>query len=121
MKVNIKSTNFVLTPAIKDYIDKKLVKIENIVDRHEEEVLTSVEVGKTTKHHLRGDVYRAEIQLYFLGKKLRAVAQEEDIFAAIDKAKDQIEREVKGRKNREGTLLKKGGRAIKYILRRIRR
>jgi len=49
MNLNIKTTNTSLTPAIKDYLEKKLMMLDKIVDFSRDNVLVEVELGKTTK------------------------------------------------------------------------
>jgi ribosomal subunit interface protein len=121
IKINLKVTNFQATPDIQNYLDKKLEKIGDIAERRQDEVILRVEIGKTTKHHKSGAVYRAEIETHVGGKDVRAVSEKEDIFAAIDEAKDELVRELVHNKEKEEALLKKGGRKIKDMLRRFYR
>ena len=75
MNINLKATNFELTPAIREYAEKKVKGLEKF-RRMDESVQAWVEVGRTTAHHLKGDVYRAEIQIHIphYGKGVRAEA-----------------------------------------------
>jgi len=62
------------------------------------ELIFEVDIGKTTEHHRKGDVFRAEINFTAGKKLLRAVAKEADLYAAIDKAKDEMRRELRRNK-----------------------
>ncbi|MEK7622205.1 MAG: ribosome-associated translation inhibitor RaiA [Patescibacteria group bacterium] len=115
MKINFKATNLTLTPAILDYCREKLGHLDKfLVD--DENVFTEVEVGKTTRHHKHGEVFRAEINLHLAGHRLRAEATTEDLYAAVDEAKDELVSEVKRYRKRQGTLIRRGGRLVKDFL-----
>ncbi len=85
--------------------------------REIEGVLVSVEVGKTTKHHKSGDVFRAEIRINAGGEEYYAVTETEDLYAAIDEAKDDIVRELTSSRKKALRLFRKGGQRIKNLLR----
>lgn len=116
MNLNIKTTNTSLTPAIKDYLEKKVMMLDKIVDFSRDDVLVQVELGKTTHHHHKGDVFRAEINLSIGGHFFRAVSEMDDLYAAIDDVKDQLSQEVKSSKAKHKTELRHGSQEIKEIL-----
>lgn len=119
MKTNIKTTNLVLTPDIKDYLDKKLEDIERIIDRDNTSVSCQVELGRTTYHHQSGDIFRAEINLHKDGKYFRAVSEQDSIMAALDEVKDEILRELKSFSSKQQTMMRRGGAMIKNMMRGI--
>jgi len=88
MNINIKATNMDLTSAISDYVNKRLSGIEKFTK--EEEIIAYVEVGKTTNHHKRGDVFKAEFNIEISGVKFYTFSEKEDIYEAIDDAKKEI-------------------------------
>ncbi len=96
LKQHVKATNIELTTAIADYVEKKIKTLEKIIPKHLE-VLAEVEVGKTTHHHHKGDVFRAEVNLKLDDKQLRSVVVEDDLYKAIDKVKDGMMREMEER------------------------
>lgn len=118
MKTNIKVTNITLTPAISDYIEKKVDMLEKFFEG--EEVLARVEIGKTTKHHKSGDVFKAEVHLIFGGYDHYAVAERDDLYAAIDEVKDEIARGVTSKKKKTMSLIRRGGGQIKNIIKGLR-
>ena len=96
MRFNIKSTNLEVTPSLKEYIETKLGRLQKIVQKMEknQELLLRVEVGRTTKHHKKGEVYRAEANLDIGKNVLRAESEHKDIHVAINNVYHELEREV---------------------------
>ncbi len=100
MQLNIKATNLELTPKLKGYaqlkmdmLDKYLGKLK-IISAH-------IEVKKTTNHHLKGEIYSAEVNLVVNGDLLRVEKTEKDLFKAIDKVKDHLELVIKKYKDKK--------------------
>lgn len=119
MNIKLHSKNFEITPAIEDYVTKKISSLEKFLDV-KDAVICEVEVGKTTEHHKSGDIYRAEINLIEPGSnQVYVVAEEADLYAAIDIVRDEAERTIVSRKNKKNTLFKRGGAAVKNFLKRI--
>ena len=108
-----------ITADIKDYLYKKLAHLEKFLDSTDESILCEVELGKTTRHHRGGDVFRTEINLHIAGKNLRAVSETDELFASIDTAKDEMARELQLNKDKKVSLLKRSGAQIKNILKGI--
>lgn len=119
MKTNIKGTNISLTEAISNYLTGKLGHIEKLLPAGDDSVIAEVELAKDTKHHLHGEVFRAEINLRASGKNFYTVAHEQDLYAAIDKMRDEIARQIKTGFEKKNTLLRRGGRKAKEMLRNI--
>ncbi len=116
MKINLKTKNFSLTQAIKNYLEQKLNSLDKFLGS-DESISADVELAKTTKHHQKGDVFRAEINLNIPGRLIRAAAEEWDLMVAIDAAKDELQREIKSNKEKNISLYKKGARLLKKLLR----
>lgn len=108
-----------ITSDIKDYLYKKLEHIEKFLDPNDQSVLCEVELGKISRHHNKGDVYRTEINLHMAGHNLRAVSEMDDLFASIDIAKDEMVREIQSNKDKKVSLLKRGGAKIKNLVKGI--
>lgn len=104
---------------IKDYLYKKLAHIDKFLDPNDQSILCDVELGKTTNHHKGGEVFKAEINLHIAGKNLRAVSEMEDLFAAIDVAKDEMIRELQLNKEKRVSSVKRGGAKIKNIIKGV--
>jgi len=99
MQHSLKATKIELTDAIKDAVAKKLSTLDAKVAKFGSAVTASVEVGKTTKHHKKGMVFRAEIRIALPGKKVYAEATNEDLYKAIGEAKKEAEVQIKKHKD----------------------
>lgn len=116
MKINLKTKNFAVTQAIKIYLEEKLNSLYKFLPG-DESISADVELAKTTKHHQKGDIFRAEVNLSVPGRLIRAVAEEWNLRVAIDKVKDELQREIKSNKEKNFSLYKKGARLFKRLLR----
>lgn len=122
MKITIKGTNIKLSDSIYNYINKKINELEKFVENVGEEgtgkqnpsVEAWVEVGRTTKHHRTGDVYRAEVQVRLPGAEgIRADSTQWDLHQAIDEAKDEMQRQLKRYKRKQSARGKRSSRKMK--------
>ena len=118
MRAQIKATEMALTPAIKDYAEKKVLSLEKFF-KGSGEVLAQIEVGKTTRHHKSGNVFRAEISIRADGQNYYAVSEKDDLYAAIDEVKDEMAHEIVSSKSKKETLFRRGGAKIKAMLKRL--
>lgn len=114
MKINIKATGIALTPAISDYVQKKISSVEKFLPSSD--VVAQVEVGKSTKHHKTGDVFMAETHLMGAGLDLYAVSKQGDLYAAIDLVKDELVHELTHLKGKKETLYRKGAQMAKNMM-----
>ncbi len=119
MKINIKATGIELTPAISSYVNKKIYSIEKYLDKNNANVVAQVEVGKSTKHHKTGNVFRAEVHITGGGLDLYAVSEKEDLYAAIDIVKDEVVHSVVQSKGKRQTLTRRGAEMIKNMMKGI--
>ena len=117
MSTNIKATNIELTDAIKDYVNKNLLGLDRFITDPKENLIIQVEVGKTTMHHRSGDYFRAEFNVDISGKKFYVSAKKDNLYGAIDEAKEALFRKIDYSKNKERTLLRRGAKSIKKMIR----
>lgn len=117
MTINIKATNTELTPAISSYVEEKINSLDKFISVDDpSSVLANVEIGLNTKHHQSGKIYRAEINLHIAGKYIRVVSEQEDLYVAIDDAKDKVIREITNEKEKSRSLLRRGEAKVKNFL-----
>jgi len=119
MQINIKAKNLELTSSINDYINKRIKSIEKLV-KDDSGALFEIEVGRTTFHHKKGDIFRAEINLKFKGESLYASSEKEELYTAIDEVRNEVKSKLLTYKKKRETVLKRGGRQIKDLLKNIR-
>lgn len=112
---SIKGTNVNLTNSIVETIEKKLLSLSRFTEKHDPAAEMTVEVGKLTKHHKKGHVWRAESNLRFSGKLLRAEATHEGLYASIDELRDDLLRQIRGLKDRLQTKVRQGARRAKKL------
>jgi putative sigma-54 modulation protein len=118
MKINIKATGISLTTSISEYIEKKINMLDKFFQDFDD-VLVNVEVGKISKHHKSGDIFRAEIQITAGGQTYYAESETEDLYAAIDVVKDDIVHELTSKRKKTLRLFRRGGAQIKNLLKGI--
>ena len=120
MRVVLKQKNLAFTPAIREYADKKLVTpVRRLVGRGaaDELVILEIEIARTTTHQRKGLVYYAEANVSWGKKLIRVEAQDQDIYAAIDALKDELEGRLKSLKEKSVSLNRKRARNAKQIIR----
>jgi putative sigma-54 modulation protein len=118
MNISIKSTNIELTPALRDYTEKRMRSITKFTKG---EPTVSVEIGKTTAHHKQGDVFIAEVIVVTpLGKQFMASSEKSDLYEAIDDVRNEIARELSSDKDKRVTLFRRGAKKVKWMLRGFR-
>jgi len=117
MKIDLKTKNFEITLSIKTYLQKKLDTLDKFLPK-DESIFADVELAKTTKHHHKGDIFKAEVNLKMPGRLIRAVAEEWDLRAAIDVVKDKLQGEITMNKEKNISLYRRGARLFKKLLRR---
>jgi len=130
MKIVIKTTNFKLNRELRDYIEEKIGSLEKFAEVFQNEnyfnhffkkgkprVEAWIEIGRITRHHQKGDIFRAEAQMRFPGKTLRAESEREDLKLAIVEVKDELQRELKKHKGKAETVTRRKTRIFKKSLR----
>lgn len=117
MNINIKATNTELTDEIREYVTSRLDRLEKFAKGVP--ITGYVEIGKTTNHHNKGDVYKAEFDITLNKEKYFAKAETEDIYSAIEAAKEELVRKVTHTKDRKQTLYKRGAKSVKKMIKGI--
>ncbi len=116
MQIVTKATNFEVTEALKDYVEKRMAHVKKLVTEHQDEVaLIDVELSKS-KHHKHGDIFRAEVNFCIGGKCYRAVSEKDNIYAAIDEIKDELGSGFSSYKKKHLRILRRGGAKVKRII-----
>ncbi len=97
--VEIQGTDIELTPGLREYVNKRLERVAALTEKFEPCDIR-VELELTSKHHKKGQFSRAEFNLTLPGRVIRADNREHDMYAAIDKAVDELKLQVKEYKSR---------------------
>lgn len=117
MRINIKATGIELTPAISDYVYKKVSSLEKYFNNPD--AVAQVEVGRITQHHKTGEVFKAEVHVIGAGLDVFAVSEQADLYAAIDLVKDEIVQNALQGKQKKETITRRGARVVKNMIRGI--
>lgn len=119
MNIKTRAVNFDLTDPISEYVDKKVSSLGKFIP-NSENILCEVEIGRTTKHHNSGDIFKAEINIMVPGgSQVYAVAEESELYTAIDIVRDEAERAIVSQKNKKDTLFRRGASKVKQLLKKI--
>ncbi len=121
MRTTFKGKNTDLTPALRAYIESKLVRpTEKLVSKSDakENLLLEIEVSRTTKHHRKGMVWWAEANLKIGKRLIRAEQSGEDPREVIDLVEEELKREIIAYKGKSQTKEIRGARKLKRMMRR---
>ena len=117
MKINIKATGIELTQAISNYVYKKISSIEKYLDKKSSpDLVAQVEVGRSTRHHKAGNIFRAEVHITGNGLDVYAVSEQDDLYAAVDLVKDEIVRSMVQKKEKNQTITRRSAEMMKYVM-----
>ncbi len=115
MNTNIKTTGITLTESISDYVSKRFEKISKLLS-DDSSVQCDIELGRTTAHHHKGDVFRCEIHIVGAGLNIYNQAEKEDLYAAIDEVRDGALRELTAGKKKQMSRIREGGAKVKAMM-----
>ena len=96
MKIKITGKELKITEAINDYVERKLERIDKYFDEAEAEVTLKTERNEQI----------AEIYVTANGEKYRAVTENKDMYASIDKDIDILEGQIRKAKTKKEKMMK---------------
>lgn len=102
MKFNIRGEQIEVTEALRDYVEKKLSRLE----RYFETPLAS-DVNVTLSV-VRG-LHSVEVTIPMIGVMLRAEEKSEDMYASIDVVIDKLERQIRKHKTKVNRKVRQNG------------
>ena len=104
MNIIISGRRLEVTEPIKKYAEEKIGRVNKYFDHITEiDVTLSVEKSKVER-----EIHRADVLLFGNGLKLKVEMEDKDLYAAIDKATDVLERKVRQHKEKLKDHNKKG-------------
>jgi putative sigma-54 modulation protein len=98
MQILITGKGIELTPAIEEYVTKKVNGLEKFYNNI---IRAQVVVGVETHHHLKGDIFIAECKLFVPGHDLFVEKKEATLYQAIDVMREYMEKDLKKHKMKE--------------------
>ncbi len=117
MNITIKTTPQDLIFSARDLIEGKLSSLDKLLERTTGPVSLSCEVEESIAVERSGARYRAEGNLSVNGQLFRAEATSNTLEGAVDQVRDELTREVQSAHGKRRSLLKRGGAALKRMLR----
>ena len=96
MKIKITGKDLKVTEAINDYVERKLDRIDKYFEESEAEVTLRTEKNEQI----------AEIYVTANGEKYRAVTEDKDMYASIDKDIDILEGQIRKTKTKKEKMMK---------------
>lgn len=94
MQVQVRGKGVVVTDALREYADKRLHKLE----KHFQSLHAA-----TVTETVQGRQHRVEVMLEGDGVKVRCEERGDDLYAAVDRVTDKLERQMRKFKDRAGT------------------
>ena len=116
MNIQYKTKGAEVSQVDKDYTEGKLKTLVKFMPVEESELRFEVEFSDDPKH-ISGEVYRVDMVAVGPGRDMHAVGHGESMQAAIDMAKDDLARRVNRKKDKDRSMLRKGSRKLKRMLR----
>lgn len=110
----VKGDDFDITPAIREYVEKRFRKIDKLSTNSE-----PVEVFVTTKlttAHERENTYRVEVKCRVNDADYFVSVDRDDLMRSIDEAKQELWREITRSQGKQEALFYRGARRIKKII-----
>ena len=98
MKIKIVGKELKITDALNDYVEKKLERIDKYFENAEADVTLRTEKNEQI----------AEIYVNANGEKYRAVTEDKDLYASIDKDIDILEGQIRKMKTQKKKMMRDG-------------
>ncbi len=117
MNISVKATRRELNDAMRELVEKKLSALEKYTAHCKTPAILSCEIEESIAAVRAGGRYRAEGNLSVDGELYRAEALHETLEGAVDRVRDDLARELSRARRKERGLLKRGGAALKRMLR----
>lgn len=116
MKLVVQGVNLAITPSLRRYVDEKIVQaIHRLLSAHSAYPAATIDLQllASTRHHKKGRIWEAVINLSLPGTQIRQKVSSEDVYSAIDELEDILKREIKKYKERSRSRLLRGARQAK--------
>ncbi len=98
MKIKIIGKELTITEALNDYVEKKLDRIDKYFEDAEADVTLRTEKNEQI----------AEICVISNGQRFRAVTEDKDLYASIDKDIDILEGQIRKAKTKKEKMMREG-------------
>ena len=117
MQIAIKETRYKLSPEDEAIIEKKLVAPLRLLGDTADNALLEIEIEKAPPEGRSSEPYRLVARLKKDGKTYHAEAVKPSPESAADRVRATLEAEIRHSNGRARRLVRRGGEAVKRILR----
>lgn len=117
MDIRYKGTDYELTPDIERTTTQKIESLRKFMRGKDSAASAYVELGKAVGGQQTGAIWRAEINLDLAGTRFRSESLRETLETALDEAVAEMGRELRRAKRETLHAKRKGGAALKSMLR----
>ncbi|MCX6781280.1 MAG: ribosome-associated translation inhibitor RaiA [Candidatus Magasanikbacteria bacterium] len=94
MQITFHSTGLTLTNAIKEIAAEKYARLDKIVGTLHDNPLVTVELSRTTHHHHKGKIFRAEVHMAMGRQSVYAAAESDDLYDSMDQSVAAIKKQI---------------------------
>lgn len=94
-----------LDEPLEIFVQEKIGGLDKVIGN--DKSIAKVEIGKPSRHHHSGRVFRAEVNLSMGGVMLRASCEHEDLRNAIVDVKDELQEQIRKFKKKRTDLARK--------------
>ena len=102
MKIIISTKNISLDEPLENFVREKIGGLDKLIGNDKSKA--RVEIGKPSRHHKSGRVFRAEANIRMGGVLLRATCEHEDLRNAIVDIKDELQEQIRKFKEKRTDL-----------------
>ena len=103
MQVSVTGRHYEVTPALRTYLDARIDRLQRYDDN-----IQSAHVTLSTEKHLQ----RAELVVRIDGKEFTSKEAAEDMYSAVDRVSDKVEKQLRRHKDRR-TTARRSGRGVR--------
>ena len=119
MHIIITGVHMEMTDAIREYTLEKMRSLEKYIPKDDTSAKLSVELSKTTTHHVHGAFFKAEARLHIRGKEMTLRTTQDDLYKAIDLLKDKLTRELASHKDKERSVFRRSAYKVKALFKKL--
>ncbi len=113
--ISYRATNTELDPKLQDLLEVKFSSLEKYIGE-ETDVKCQVEFEKETASQ-SGDIFKIEANLWLHGKMYRAAASMDSFEKSVDEVRAELDKELRRAHKKRNGLVRRGGRALKSMMR----
>lgn len=121
MNITFKGTNYEITPDIRALCEEKIEAATRMLGKDREGALVEAELELVEQRKNNNAVYRAEVNVSVNGKLYRAESTRRSMQNALSDVKKELAKTIRRDRDKNQSVVKRGGNAMKSLLRGLRR